>query len=200
EGGSGAPGVRSPLAPVSQGDQLLALAYPNSDVVDSTGYSGKPIRILIALDPKGKLIGAKLMEHHEPIVLVGIPEEKIRAIIDHFRGMDFRAIAAGTAQETKPDIVSGATVTVLVIGDSIVRSALKVVQARGIGQSAAAVGGAAPVVTTVDLSKSDVEDWQTLLGDGSVRRLHLSVADINDAYQRSGDAEAASRPEKGPPD
>src|SRR5262249_58220653 len=110
EGGSGAPGVRSPLAPVSQGDQLLALAYPNSDVVDSTGYSGKPIRILIALDPKGTLIGAKLMEHHEPIVLVGIPEEKIRAVIDHFRGTDFRAIAARTASGTEPGNVRGGNV------------------------------------------------------------------------------------------
>src|SRR5262249_50500454 len=179
---------------------LLGFAYLNSDAVDSTGYSGKPIRILIALDPAGKLIGAKLMEHHEPIVLVGIPEEKIRAVIDHFRGTDIRAIAAGTAQESQPDIVSGATVTVLVIGDSIIRSALKVVHARGLGQSAAAAAGTAPVVTSVDLSRSDIEDWQTLLGDGSVRRLHLSVADINDAYQRSGNEEAAARPEKGPPD
>ena len=90
--------------------------------------------------------------------------------------------------------------TVLVIGDSILRSALKVVQARGIGQPAATVAGTAAVVTTVDLGKSDIEDWQTLLGDGSVRRLHLSVADINDAYGRSGNAEAAVAPEKGPPD
>ena len=197
----GPPEGSPPVAPVFQGDRLLGFAYLNSDVVDSAGYSGRPIRILVALDPTGKIMGAKLMEHHEPIVLVGIPEEKIRAVIDHFRGTDIRAIAAGTAQETKPDIVSGATVTVLVIGDSILRSALKVVQARGLGQPAATVAGAAaPVVTTVDLGKSEVEDWQTLLGDGSIRRLHLSVADINDAYDHSGNAEAAARPEKGPPD
>src|SRR5262245_9638829 len=196
----GVPEGMPPLAPVFQGDHLLGFAYLNSDVVDSTGYSGKPIHILVALDPSGKLIGAKLMEHHEPIVLVGIPEEKIRAVIDHFRGTDIRAIAAGTAPESKPDIVSGATVTVLVIGDSIIRSALKGVQARGLGQPAAAVAGAAPGVTSVDLGKNDTEDWQTLLGDGSVRRLHLSVADINAAYERSGNAEAAARPEKGPPD
>ena len=196
----GTPEGTPPVASVFQGDRLLGFAYLNSDVVDSTGYSGKPIHILVALDPAGKLIGAKLMEHHEPIVLVGIPEEKIRAIIDHFRGTDIRALAAGTAEESKPDIVSGATVTVLVIGDSILRSALKVVQVRGIGQPAAAVAGTAAVVTTVDLAKSDLEDWPTLVGDGSVRRLHLSVAEINDAYGRSGNAEAINRPEKGPPD
>jgi NosR/NirI family nitrous oxide reductase transcriptional regulator len=196
----GAPEGVPPLAPVFRGDQLLGFAYVNSDIVDSTGYSGKPIHILVALDPAGKLIGAKLMEHHEPIVLVGIPEEKIRAVIDHYRGTDIRAIASGTTEPSTPDIVSGATVTVLVIGDSILRSALKVVLARGLGQPAATVADAAPVVTTVDLGKSDIVDWQTLVEDGSVRRLHLSVADINDAYGRSSNAEAAARPEKGPPD
>jgi NosR/NirI family nitrous oxide reductase transcriptional regulator len=102
----GAPEGTPPVAPVFQGDRLLGFAYLNSDVVDSTGYSGKPIHILVALDPAGKLVGAKLMEHHEPIVLVGIPEEKIRAVIDHFRGIDFQAIAAGTADVSTPDIVS----------------------------------------------------------------------------------------------
>jgi NosR/NirI family nitrous oxide reductase transcriptional regulator len=195
----GAPEGQPPLAPVLQGDRLLGFAYLNSDVVDATGYSGKPIHILVALDPNGRLIGAKLMEHHEPIVLVGIPEEKIEPVIEHFRGVDMRAIVAGTAEAVPPDIVSGATVTVLVIGDSILRSALKVVQARGLGSPSAAAA-AAPVVTTVDLSKSEIVDWQTLIGDGSVRRLHLSVADINDAYDRSGNAAAAKRREKGPPD
>ena len=194
-----APEGEPPLAPVLQGDRLLGFAYLNSDVVDAAGYSGKPIHILVALDPNGKLIGAKLMEHHEPIVLVGIPEEKIKLVIEHFRGIDMRAVAAGTAEAVPPDIVSGATVTVLVIGDSILRSALKVVQARRLGPPSTGAA-AAPVVTTVDLSKSEVVDWQALVGDGSVRRLHLSITDINDAYARSGNAEAAKRPEKGPPD
>ena len=195
----GAPEGDPATAQIFQGDKLLGLAYLNSDVVDATGYSGKPIHILVALDLKGTIIGAKLMEHHEPIVLVGIPEEKIRRIIDHFRGTDIHAVAAGTAQASAPDIVSGATVTVLVIGDSIMRSALKIVQAKGLGGATATATAAAETVT-IDPGKIEVEDWQTLLGDGSVRRLHLSIAEINDAYQKSGNAEAANRPEPGPPE
>ena len=42
-----------PTAPVFKGNQLLGFVYLNSDVVDATGYSGKPIRILVALDPAG---------------------------------------------------------------------------------------------------------------------------------------------------
>ena len=195
----GAPEGTPPTAPIFKGNQLVGLAYLNSDIVDSTGYSGKPIHIVVALDPAGKILGAKLMEHHEPIVLIGIPEEKIRTVIDHFRGTDIHSIASGTAKATAPDIVSGATVTVLVIGDSIIRSAIKVVQAKGLG-GPAGVAAAATETVTIDPDKQDVEDWQTLIGDGSVRRLHLSVADINDAYARSGNAEAAKRPEQGQPD
>jgi NosR/NirI family nitrous oxide reductase transcriptional regulator len=151
----GPPEGDPPVAQVYQGDRLLGVAWLNSDVVDAAGYSGKPIHIIVALDAEDRLAGARLIEHHEPIVLVGIPEEKIRAVIDHFKGMDLRAVAAGRADAAPPEIVSGATVTVLVIGDSILRSALKILQARGGGPAAAAAaaGATAPAVTTVDLGR-----------------------------------------------
>ena len=194
----GEPEGTPPAAPIFKANELLGYVYLNSDVLDATGYSGKPIHILVALSVSGEILGAKLVEHHEPIVLVGIPEEKITKVIDHFRGTDIRAIAAGGAEVSSPEIVSGATVTILVIGDSIVRSALKVAQAKGLGGPAAAAG--APEIVAIDTGKNEVEDWQTLIGDGSVRRLHLSVSDINQAYEKSGSAKAAQRPEKGPPD
>lgn len=194
----GDPEGTPPAAPIFRGSELLGYAYLNSDVLDATGYSGKPIHILVALDISGRILGAKLMEHHEPIVLIGIPEAKITAVIDHFRGADVRGMAAGTSQVSSPDIVSGATVTVLVIGDSIVRSALKMIEAKGLGGATAAAS--APEVVAIDTTKTAIEDWQTLVGDGSVRRLHLSIADINQAYEKSGNAEAAQRPEKGSPD
>ncbi len=198
----GAPEGTPPMAPIFAGDRLLGFVYLNSDVVDATGYSGKPILILVALDPAGKILGAKLVEHHEPIVLIGIPEERINTVIEHFRGVDVRALAAGTAPAaSSPEIVSGATVTVLVMGDSIVRSALKVVRARRLGApTGAASQAAAPSTATIDEAKSEIVDWQTLIGDGSVRRLSLSLAEINDAYDKSGNPEAAKRREKGPPD
>ncbi len=192
----GSPEGTPPTVPIFKGGALVGYAYLNSDVVDATGYSGKPIHILVAIDTSGKILGAKLMEHHEPIVLIGIPESKIAAVIDHFRGADVRGMVVGTSEISNPDIVSGATVTVLVIGDSIVRSALRIVQAKGLGGPAAA---SAAEEVAIDATKSSIEDWQTLVGDGSVRRLHLSIADINDAYQRSGNAEAARRAETGPP-
>jgi NosR/NirI family nitrous oxide reductase transcriptional regulator len=40
-----------------------------------------------------------------------------------------------------------------------------------------------------------IEDWQTLLGDGSVARLSLSVGEVTAAFERAGKPLAATKPE-----
>lgn len=94
----------------------------------------------------------------------------------------------GSALRMPPvDIVSGATVTVMDIGDSIIRSGKKVMQ--GLGRNGAGKAGpdtAPTIVKSVDPSKTGVEDWTTLIGDGSVRRLTLTVGEVNAAFERTG--------------
>src|SRR5262249_46052245 len=46
----------------------------------------------------------------------------------------------------------------------------------------------------------EVSDWQALLGEGSVRRLHLSIDDVNEAFKASGNRAAAARPAQGAPE
>jgi len=191
-------GGDQPSAPILKAGKVVGYAFLNGDLVDSTGYSGKPINVLVALDLSGKITGAKLVEHHEPIVLVGIPVAKIVHFIDGYIGKD--VLAPGAAGATPSDIVSGATVTVMVIGDSIVRSSLKIARARGIGGGAAAAEAAPATKKQIDTSKSEVESWETLLGDGSIRRLSLTTKEINEAFKRTGNAAAIARPEKGDPD
>ncbi len=72
----GAPVGEPPIAPVRKGGELLGYVYLNSDFTSSIGYSGKPIRILVGIDTKGVIRGIKLVDHKEPIVLIGIPEAK----------------------------------------------------------------------------------------------------------------------------
>jgi NosR/NirI family transcriptional regulator, nitrous oxide reductase regulator len=190
-----------PIAPVFRGDQLQGFVYLNSDFANAIGYSGKPIQVLVGIDPKGVLTGLKLVEHKEPIVLVGIPEKRILEAVNKLIGADLGSVARGAAPAPQVDIVSGATVTVLVIGDSIVRSATKLIRSGRLGAQGSPVAAAAPrVAKAIDTGKSEVLDWQTLVGDGSVRRLTLSVSDVNRAFEKSGNAAAAGRPEEGAPD
>jgi NosR/NirI family nitrous oxide reductase transcriptional regulator len=197
----GAPQGDPPIVPVYRGDQLQGFVYLNSDFVNATGYSGKPIRLLVGINPGGTLTGLKLVEHKEPIVLVGIPEKRILDAVNKLIGVDMGSVARGAAPAPQVDIVSGATVTVLVMGDSIVRSATKLVKTGRLGSQGDLAASAAPQASKViDSGTSEIRDWQSLVGDGSVRRLFLSIADINKAFENSGNAAAAAHAEQGEPD
>ncbi|MGJ4898493.1 4Fe-4S binding protein [Bradyrhizobium oligotrophicum] len=195
----GVPQGEPPIMPVYRGDQLKGYVYLNSDFANSVGYSGKPIHILVGIDPKGVITGLKLVDHKEPIVLIGIPQPRIVAALNGLLGKDMMPIAQGAEHAPQADIVSGATVTVLVMHDSIVRAATRLIRSGRIGAgSAASAATAQPSETkTVDPDKSEIRDWSSLLGDGSVRRLHLSIGDVNDAFAKSGNEAAAQNPEPG---
>lgn len=188
------------IAPAYKDDQLLGFVYLNSDFANATGYSGKPIQILVGIDPKGVLTGLKLVEHKEPIVLVGIPVNRILEAVNKLIGTDMDRVARGAAPAPQVDIVSGATVTVLVMGDSIARSATKLIRSGRLGGRGDLAAAAAPQASkVVDPGRSELRDWQSLLGDGSVRRLILTLADVNEAFEKSGNAGAAAHPEQGDP-
>lgn len=195
-------GTRVPGKPIVQaveGGSVVGYVFLNTDFSDAIGYSGKPMDVLIGLDPKGRITGAKLVRHTEPIVLAGVPEEKVVAFVDGYAGRDIIESAATGRTGSDVDIVSGATVTVLVIDDSIRRASLAAARALGLGGLPAATAEAR-VTRTVNRSAGKVQDWLGLIGEGSVRRLKLTVGDINRAFEKAGDARAVARPEPGAPD
>ncbi|WP_210162882.1 NosR/NirI family protein [Pleomorphomonas oryzae] len=183
-----------PAAPALKSGNRIGWVFLNTDFVPATGYSGKPINIVIGVDDKAVITGARLVKHSEPIVLVGIPEAKIKAVIEKYTGLDLKREAAGAAHDL--DIVSGATVTIMVIDDSIRRSGIKAARTLGLEGFAAGSGPAADV-KVVDRSKDAVADWTKLTGDGSIRRFTLSVAEINAAFEKQGDPRAAAHREAG---
>lgn len=188
-----------PIATVSVGGKPAGYVFLNSDFAGATGYSGKPINIFVGLDRNGVITGAQLVEHHEPIVLIGIPEGKIRAVIQGYTGRDIAALARGEGGKHDIDIISGATVTIMVIDDSILRSALKVTRHLGLGGLKPEVAQSNAPRATIDTSQTGTADWAALLKDGSVHTLRLSLADINEAFAKSSDKVAAERPEQGDP-
>lgn len=186
-----------PAATAYKGKQLLGYVFLSTDVVASIGYSGKPIHMAIGLNTDGKIVGVKLLEHSEPIVLIGIPERRMTDFIDGYVGRNVLKDPAATGRSRQVDAISGATVTVMVIDDVITRTALKVARSRGLGEL-----GPPPeqVVQTgrLDMAQTGTADWEGLLDEGSVARLHLTVDEVNQAFERMG-GEAAKRPEPGEP-
>ena len=124
---------KPPTATVFTSGRPVGYVFLNSDIVNAAGYSGKPIDIVVALSLDGKIAGAKLMEHHEPIVLVGIAPAKIEAFIHGYVGRNYADTPSSAHAGTPVDIVSGATVSAMVIGDSITRSSIAVARAKRVG-------------------------------------------------------------------
>ncbi|MBW6506242.1 MAG: NosR/NirI family protein [Rhodobacteraceae bacterium] len=194
----GPPRADHPVAPVLRAGETIGWAFITSDFVGTTGYSGKPIHVLVAVGDDAKIIGLKLVKHSEPIVLIGIPQAKIEAMMADYVGLDLVAAAAGAEHDLK--IISGATVTVMVIDDSILRSGLRVARALGLGGLATEAAAPAGPAYAINPEATAPHDWQALLGDGTLRRLSLDVAQINATFAADPDPRAAARALTDPPE
>ncbi|WP_439800585.1 4Fe-4S binding protein [Shimia thalassica] len=183
------------VAPVLKGGETIAWAFLTSDFVGTTGYSGKPIHVIASIDADAVLTGVKLVKHSEPIVLIGIPNSKMLKLTEGYAGLDLKVEAETGGEGHDLDIISGATVTIMVIDDSIVRAGLKVSRALGLG-------GLSPITSDgpkreIDMTIDRALDWDSMTGDGSVRRMTLDIGQINKAFEDTGDERAAKRPEAG---
>ncbi|MHA6325333.1 4Fe-4S binding protein [Roseivivax sp. CAU 1753] len=181
-----------PVVQILRGGDRIGWAFVTSDFVSTTGYSGKPIHTMVAVDDAAQVIGVELVKHSEPIVLIGIPDAKVKALVAGYRGLDLVAEAetGGTAHEL--DIISGATVTIMVIDDSIIRAGLKVARQLGLGGLAVEQPGTGPRYE-IDPDTEAATDWMTLEGDGTLRRLSLDVGQVNAAFAAMDDPRAAER-------
>ncbi len=172
------------IAPAYQDGKQLGVVFLTSDYVNTTGYSGKPIHQLIAMDMQGVIRKVLLVEHHEPIVLIGIPESRITAILEDYEGLDVGQLVKGTVDH-KVDVVTGATVTVMVMDDNILLSSIKVARYFGLAGLQEETKKSGPVAS-VNMDIDEVKNWQTLLDEGSVEGLKITLGEINRAFKETG--------------
>lgn len=180
-----------PVAPLLRDGERIGWVFITTDFVGTTGYSGKPIHTMIALDDDARIIGLRLVAHSEPIVLIGIPEARIHALMEAHIGLDLAAVAQAGGSIPDLNIISGVTVTIMVIDDSIVRSGVRVARQLGLGGLSVAQQTGPRFQFNPDATAAD--DWFTLVGDGTLRRMTLEVGQINDAFAAMDDPRATRR-------
>lgn len=174
-----------PAANVYQGGKVVGYVFQSAMVAPVPAYSGRPINILIAIDTRGTIIGARVLEQHEPILLVGIPVQKLYDFVARYLGHRVTdRIVVGTSGETGSipiDAISSATVTSMAVNQTIMDAAVKVAASRNIVPASAleGVGGAAHVRMNLYGSA----DWRQLLGNGAVRRLHLTRDEVAASFK-----------------
>jgi len=136
-----------PAAAVYRGEQLLGYAYLTADIIRIPAYSGHPINTLVGFDLTGQIIGIRIVEHQEPILVVGITEERLQQFARQYQGksvFDDIVIGAGTPGQVAIDSISGATITVMVENATLMRSVRRVAEARGLTPPALPIAAQPP--------------------------------------------------------
>ena len=182
-----------------KGDKLLGYAFQSIRVTQMPAYSGKPINLQVILDPQAVIRDAYVLEHHEPILLIGIPVEKLHAFTAGYAGVraDQRVVVgrSSDARTTTIDAVAGATVTVMVVNEIVMRAAHTVAVSLGLIEDG---GSIRPKPAQVRLDAFQPATWAELTGNGAIRRLQLNRGQIDDAFKGTeaasvGAADAAHR-------
>ena len=169
---------------LSSGDKVLGYVFQSLDVVDIPAYSGKPINMQVILDTAGVIQDAYVLEHHEPILLIGIPEAKLHAFSAKYQGIKVnQRVVVGRSSDPDAvtvDAVTGATVTVMVVNEVVMRAAHKVAVSLGLIADDA---GLAQKPASVRLDNYQIADWAQLTGNGAIRRLHLTHGQVDEAFK-----------------
>lgn len=169
---------------LKQGDELLGYAFQTIHVVNIPAYSGKPINLQVVLNPKGEILDAYVLHHEEPILLIGIPEKKLHDFTAKYQGIHAnQRVVIGRSSDKNAvtvDAVTGATVTVMVVNEVVMRSAHQVAVSLGLVEAHDDIKNKP---ATVNNELFEPKDWQTLVGDGSVRRLLLNYGQVDEAFK-----------------
>ncbi|XQZ31137.1 4Fe-4S binding protein (plasmid) [Paracoccus yeei] len=139
----------------------LGLIGSTWELAGSTGYSGQPLDVLVAVAPDGRIAGAQLMRHAEPVLTLGISNADIATYVSGFRGHDMNRSAE---EEGVPDVISRATVTTGVIRDGILRAARILASAQNDGG-------------VIDRVAYAPADWAALEAMGALSHARVTMAE-----------------------
>ncbi|RTY78384.1 transcriptional regulator NosR [Pseudomonas veronii] len=169
---------------ISTAGKPIGYVFQSLDVVAIPAYSGKPINTLVILDAAGVIRDAYVLEHHEPILLIGIPEIKLHEFTAHYSGVDVRQrVVVGRSSDPKAvtvDAIAGATVTAMVVNEVVMRTAHDVAVWLKLIDGKAAT---AQKVALIRTDRFDPATWAQLTGNGAIRRLHLTRGQVDAAFK-----------------
>lgn len=177
-------------ATVYREEKVLGYLFHTIQISPIPAYSGMPMDMLVGIDLKGEIVGITVIEHHEPILLVGIPESTLSTFVDQYIGKrvdDHIKVGAGQQSDSiNVDAISGATVTVMVMNRAIMSSARKVAVAKGI---IAAPSASALNAATVRMDHYIDTDWDALIEAGAIHRMLLSRGEVDKSFANTAAAE-----------
>ena len=175
---------KPPAAAVYAGDKVIGYVFESVMVAPVPAYSGNPVNILVTIDQTGKILGTRVLHQDEPILLVGIPVQKLYDFVARYVGHNVKdnIVVGGssTPGSIKIDAISSATVTSMVVNETIMNAALEVAVSRNLVTGRTATQSA-PATIRADYFKK--ADWTELTGNGAFRRLNLTRGKVVEAFK-----------------
>lgn len=162
-----------PVTPVYQLNELLGYVFESDDFVNFIGFSGQTVNLLIGIDTDGVFTGLKILKHNEPIFLHGLGEAPMFDFIKQYLGHSVKerfivnARKKDSLDATYVDGVTKATISVLVINDTITAAAIQVAREK-------LSGFIAPSNTSVDLDYYQPLDFSELVQKKFITHWQLS--------------------------
>lgn len=164
-----------PTVSVFNKGELLGYLFVTKDITSSKGYASLTFDMLVALKLNGKLAGAKVLSHQEPIIGMYTPEGKLilPKFTDQYKNLDIRVPTKVNLLRTEGsgsiDGISSATVSAVLFNGAILRAARIVALSKGMRLNDK------PVVDIVNYEK---QHFTNLIEDGSISRLTLKMKDL----------------------
>jgi transcriptional regulator of nitric oxide reductase len=170
-----------PAAAAYRQGTLVGYIFESKQVVASSGFSGKPLNVLAGVDLDGRITGAVILEHKEPILVIGVSDRDLAAFVAQYRGLDIRDPVRVSRRpgggEGRVDAVVGATISSVVFSDVILRAARAVARSRGL---------LGEIQALLDFESFETVDWQALGAEGSLVSLSIAVGAAEAAVNSSG--------------
>jgi transcriptional regulator of nitric oxide reductase len=172
-----------PVYPAYRQSALVGYAFFSREVDGRAGYAGRPLDVAVGVTLEARIAGAKIVEHYEPILMIGIRDEQLQAFVGRYAGVDLRAgvriKSLARAGDQAVDAIAGATVSSTALHDAIVGSARRVARARGL----LGAPGAGP---RLDLDLFEAKTWADLLQGGEIAMLDLDVGAADRTLSQRG--------------
>ncbi|WP_317932731.1 4Fe-4S binding protein [Halioxenophilus sp. WMMB6] len=171
-----------PIWVVYQLNEVIGYLFTSNDFVDLKGFSGERINLLIGMDTKGTVTGLRVLHHHEPIFLHGLGPQPLIDFVGQYKNHNLsERIIIGQPKSgqgkvdgnTYFDGITKATVSVMVINDTIISSAREVAR-HVIGEFAQATS----VLVRQDLYQP--LSWPELMASGLVQPWQVSRAAVEE--------------------
>jgi NosR/NirI family nitrous oxide reductase transcriptional regulator len=119
---------------------LVAYVFESIDYVSIPGFSGVPMNLLVALDPKGNFLEVQVLSHHEPVFLEGLGEAPLFQFVSQYKDLSLKQnikIVANANNGIKKeeanayiDGVAKATASLKILNQSVLSAALNVARKK----------------------------------------------------------------------